>query len=71
MAARGDRAAALGALVRVVLAALPGVVGLVLLAVGAWLAWPPAGFMVAGAVLLADRVADEVAARRAVRGELP
>lgn len=70
MAARGDRAAALGALVRVVLAALPGVLGLCLLAVGAWLWWPPAGFMAAGAVLLADRVGDEVAARRAARGEL-
>jgi hypothetical protein len=58
MAASGDRAARAGALVRVVLAALPGLLGLVLLAVGAWLAWPPAGLMVAGALLLADRVAS-------------
>lgn len=40
-------------------AMLRGLAGLLLLAFGAWLAWPPAGFMVLGAGLLADRIADE------------
>jgi hypothetical protein len=58
MAAPGDRAAAAGRLLRLVLAALPGLLGLLLLAYGAWLAWQPAGFMTAGVLLLADRVAS-------------
>lgn len=59
MADRRDMAAALGAAVRVALAAVPGLAGLVLLAVGAWMAWPPAGPMVAGALLVADRVVSQ------------
>lgn len=50
----------LGALWR----ALPGLSGLVLVSYGAWLAWPPAGFLAAGLLLLADQVADRVTARR-------
>jgi hypothetical protein len=40
-------------------AALPGLLGLVLLSVGAWMAYHPAGFIVPGALLLADKVATE------------
>jgi len=32
---------------------LPGVAGAGLISFGAWLAWPPAGFIVAGCFLLA------------------
>lgn len=42
---------------------LPSLLALLLLSYGAWLAWPPAGFMLAGALLLADRVHDEFQAR--------
>jgi hypothetical protein len=35
--------------------ALPGLAGVVLVSYGAWLAWPPAGFLAAGLLLLADR----------------
>lgn len=42
------------------LRALPGLMGLLLLSFGAWLAWPPAGFMTAGAVILADVVLSSV-----------
>jgi hypothetical protein len=38
--------------------ALPGIGGLALVSYGAWLAYHPAGFVVAGVVLLADRIAD-------------
>lgn len=48
-----------GRLVAVVRAALPGLIGLVLLSVGAWMAYHPAGFIVPGALLLADKVATE------------
>ncbi|HEY9391267.1 MAG TPA: hypothetical protein VIR27_16065 [Mycobacteriales bacterium] len=44
----------------VVLRATPGVGGLGLVAYGAWLAWHPAGFMLAGAGLLADSVASRM-----------
>ncbi|MFD9943205.1 hypothetical protein ACFWYW_14570 [Nonomuraea sp. NPDC059023] len=44
-----------GTAVRVVATAGPGLLGLGLAAYGAWLAWPPAGFITAGALLLADR----------------
>ncbi|GIH91951.1 hypothetical protein ACFFMN_33905 [Planobispora siamensis] len=44
-----------GSAVRALLQALPGLLGLGLVAYGAWLAWPPAGFIAAGALLLADR----------------
>lgn len=42
---------------------LPTALGIVLLAVGAGMAWLPLGFMVPGALLLADRVAVVVWAR--------
>lgn len=58
MAASGDRAAAAGAALRRLLVALPGLLGLVLVSFGAWMAWPPAGPIVAGVLLLADRVAS-------------
>lgn len=41
-------------MLRATLSALPGLGGLAALSYGAWLAWPPAGFMVAGAGVLAD-----------------
>jgi hypothetical protein len=39
---------------------LPGLAGLGLVSYGAWLAWPPAGFLVAGVLVLADQVADRM-----------
>lgn len=56
----GPLGVAAGALWR----ALPVLLGWVLVSVGAWLAWPPAGFLTAGALLLADQVADKRASRR-------
>lgn len=50
-----------GTALRVALAgvlAVRGLAALVLLSYGAWLAYEPAGWMVAGALLLADRLAD-------------
>lgn len=47
---------AVGALGR----ALPSLTGLGLVSYGAWLAWPPAGFLAAGVLVLADQVADRV-----------
>ncbi|MGI5232870.1 hypothetical protein [Actinoallomurus sp. CA-142502] len=44
--------------------AAPGIGGLALVSYGAWLAYHPAGFIIAGGGLLADRVAD---ARRTAR----
>lgn len=46
-----------GAALRYLAAAAPAGVGVLLLSYGAWLAYPPAGFIVAGLVLLADRIA--------------
>jgi hypothetical protein len=43
--------------------ALPALLGVGLLSFGAWLAWPPAGFMTAGVLVLADLVADRTASR--------
>lgn len=43
----------------VTVVAVRGLVALALISYGAWLAWPPAGFMVAGGLLLADRMLDE------------
>lgn len=63
----GDRAAAAGRLAAGALRALPGVVGLALVAFGFWLAWPPLGFIAAGALLLVDRVATLVSRSRADR----
>lgn len=59
----GDRAATAGAAARVVVRALPGVLGLVLASFGAWLVFEPAGFITAGVLLLADRVATARQAR--------
>lgn len=58
----GVAASAAGLVARVALAAVRLVWGLVpaaLMSVGAWLAYEPAGFVVAGALLLLDRVLDE------------
>jgi len=55
-------AGAAGTGLRAVLAgvlAVRALAGVVLVAYGAWLAWPPGGFMVAGLVLLADRLGEE------------
>lgn len=41
----------------------PTVIGLCLISIGAGLAWLPLGFMVPGALLLADHVASNIAAR--------
>lgn len=44
--------------------ALPVLLGWGLVSVGAWLAWPPAGFLTAGGLLLADQIADRATSRR-------
>lgn len=49
--------------------AVPGLAGAGLVAYGAWLAWPPAGFISAGALVLADVVATRVADRTKKGGE--
>ncbi|MER5678682.1 hypothetical protein ABT081_17245 [Streptomyces sp. NPDC002238] len=49
-----------GAVTGVLWRALPALLGVGLVAYGAWLAWPPAGFLAAGALLLADQVADRM-----------
>lgn len=48
---------ALATLAGLCLPYLPTTLGLTLLAVGSGLAWLPLGFMVPGALLLADRIA--------------
>lgn len=53
-----------GNALRVLAQALPGLAGVGLLAYGAWLAWPPAGFIVAGALLLADAAWEQNRADR-------
>lgn len=63
-AARLAAAAAAGAAVGAVWRALPGLVGVGLLSAGAWLAWPPAGFMTAGSLVLADHIYDRLPKRR-------
>lgn len=59
----GARAAGVaGAALRAVFAAVlavRGLAGVALLAYGAWLAWAPAGFILVGLALLADRIHDE------------
>lgn len=40
--------------------ALPGLLGVGLVAYGSWLAWRPAGFLSAGVLLLADQIADRM-----------
>lgn len=49
-----------GIAVRVIASAGPGVAGLAALAYGAWLAWPPAGWIAFGAVLLVDQAYERV-----------
>lgn len=52
----GPVAALLGTLLRLARPAVrfaPGAAGALLVSVGAWLAWPPAGLIVAGLLLLA------------------
>lgn len=53
-----------GTVVRFLLTAGPGLAGIGLLAYGAWLAWPPAGWMIAGALLLVDRAYQRVRSDR-------
>ncbi|MFI6819257.1 hypothetical protein ACIBG7_43200 [Nonomuraea sp. NPDC050328] len=45
-----------GTVLRAAWLALPGLAGVGLTAYGAWLAWPPAGYITAGVLVLADRV---------------
>lgn len=57
----GAAAGAAGVVARVVLTAVVAsraVTGLLLISYGAWLAYRPAGFVVAGVLLLADRLTD-------------
>ncbi|MFJ8871084.1 hypothetical protein ACIRD6_35695 [Streptomyces sp. NPDC102473] len=49
-----------GAVTGVLWRALPSLLGVGLVAYGAWLAWPPAGFLAAGFLLLADQVAGRM-----------
>lgn len=67
-AAAPDAATLAGRAARAAVRALPGLLGLLLVAYGCWLAWAPAGFIAAGALLLADRVATPVAQMWATRG---
>lgn len=46
-----------GSATGVVLRIGPPAAGLGLVSYGAWLAWAPAGFLVAGALILADQIA--------------
>jgi hypothetical protein len=62
-------AGAAGVLTAGLLRALPGLAGLGLVAYGAWLAWPPAGFLAAGALILADVVTARYPGRRPKGGE--
>lgn len=66
--ARGDVAAAAGHALRVLSAAAGGLLGVLLVAVGAWMAWPPAGPMAAGGLIVADRVIGRVLDRRTGQG---
>ncbi|MEU8270142.1 hypothetical protein AB0B89_23660 [Sphaerisporangium sp. NPDC049002] len=59
-------AAPTGTLLRWLVAALPGLTGLLLVSYGAWLAWPPAGFITPGALLLADRAWTRMHEQRSV-----
>lgn len=56
--AAGVAGAALRAVMVAVLA-VRGLAGVALLAYGAWLAWEPAGFILVGLALLADRLHDD------------
>jgi hypothetical protein len=57
--AAGIAGSAAGALLRFG----PSVTGVCLVSYGAWLAWAPAGFIVAGGLLLADQIAGRGATR--------
>jgi hypothetical protein len=57
-------AAPLGNAVRLLVLALPGLLGVALVAYGAWLWWPPAGFVAAGLLLLVDRAWEQMRADR-------
>lgn len=59
-------AGAAGVVVGILVRVLPGLVGLLLVSYGAWLAWPPAGFLTAGLLVLLDLIAD-----RPGRGGMP
>lgn len=55
-------AGAAGAVLRALLLALPvlrALLGLALIGYGAWLWWPPAGFMAVGVLLVADQLLPE------------
>jgi len=49
-------AASVGSAVRSLMLAVPGVAAAAAVAYGAWLAWPPAGWMAGGGIVLADVV---------------
>lgn len=51
-------AAPAGVVARYLLRTAPRLGGLALVAYGAWMAYHPAGYIVAGAGLLADQIAD-------------
>lgn len=57
-AARSAAGPVIAALMSAVIA-LRGLAGLALISYGAWLAYRPAGFVLAGVLLLADRMVDE------------
>lgn len=59
-----ELAGPVGTVVRFALTAGPGLAGIGLVAYGAWLAWPPAGWMTAGALVLVDRAYDRVRSDR-------
>lgn len=63
VAAVASRAAAAATAAWRGLLACQALAGLLLVAYGAWSAWPPAGFIVGGLGLLADRAAEEIRAR--------
>lgn len=60
----GVSAAALGVLARLLMRFGPGLLAVCLVSYGAWLAWPPAGFISAGGLLLIDLVWGRVRAER-------
>lgn len=56
-----------GTAIRAVRTAGPGVGGALLVSYGAWQAWPPAGPLAAGGLLLADMVWDQIRGDRGVK----
>jgi hypothetical protein len=59
LAATAGGAGAVMRALLVTVVAVRGLVALALISYGAWLAYPPAGFVTAGVLLLADRLLDE------------